>query len=133
MNSTIVGSNGGAVGTVSVTSVGGGTTFGAVAPGNNSWHSGRLFTDKNAAGYVCQWSIGSYNAASRLNLRANHIAGNYQAQISRNMGLADNTTIDFNFPIPIRIPKLGLVSVRGIAKGSQNEVTTAFECYLRVE
>ena len=61
------------------------TTFGAIALDNNEWRSGRLFTDKNAAGYIFKWSIGSYNAAARFELRVNRIAVNYLALIARSM------------------------------------------------
>ena len=97
INSVAVGSAGSAVGTISVTNTGFTTTFGAIQPGENAWRSGRIFTDKNATGYIYQWSIASYNAAVRFHLRVNHIEGNYQALVSRSMGICDNSTTDFNF------------------------------------
>jgi len=39
----------------------------------------------------------------------------------------------FSFPIPIKVPKSSLVSIRGIAKNATNEVTTAFELYTKIE
>lgn len=49
------------------------------------------------------------------------------------MRIVDNGTTDFNFPIPIKVPKRSLVSVRGITKNATNEVTTVFELYTKVE
>jgi len=51
--------------------------------------------------------------------------------IARAAGVANNSTTDFNFPIPIKIPKSSLASVIGIAKNPSNEATTSFMLYTK--
>lgn len=133
INSTVVGSGGAAAGTISVTNTAATINFGAVALGENAWRSGRVFTDQSAAGYIFGWTVGSYNAAVRANLMANHIAANTQATLVRCSAIVNNDTRTVTFPVPIKIPKNSLVTVKGIAKQEINEVTTAFQLYTRTE
>lgn|GEM_PF-1769661 len=133
INSTAVGSGGSAEGTISVTNTEATTTFGAIAPGENAWRSGRIFTDQNAAGFVFGWTIGSYNAAVRAHLMANHIASNPQATLVRCNAVVNGDTRTITFPIPIKIPKNSLVTVQGIAKQIDNEVITSLQLYTRTE
>ncbi|KJS81109.1 MAG: hypothetical protein JM58_17755 [Peptococcaceae bacterium BICA1-8] len=133
INSTSAGTTGVAVGTISVTNSGGTITFGAIAARENAWRSGRVFTDQNATGYIFAWTIGSYNAAVRAQLDVNHIAGYPEATLVRCGAFVNNETRTITFPIPIKIPKSSLVTVKGIAKQEINEVTTSFQLYTSTE
>lgn len=126
---TTVGSNQFAVGTISVTNTGATTTFGAVPPSFNTWQSGRFFTDANSTGFITSWTFGSYNATVRAVLRCSATGGTDGASVTRASAVESDNTIEVPFPIPIRVAKQGIVSVWGLAKGPNSEVTTSFELY----
>lgn len=132
--STTVGTNGFAVGEITVTNPDNTITYGHIASGFNAWRSGRFYTSAIDVGYICQWQIGSYNAVIRGALVCSNVGGFDQgAIIPRSSATVYNDTFDVSFPVPIRVAKMGLITVRGLARTTTSETNTSFELYVRQE
>lgn len=127
-----VGSNDFAAGRITMNNSAETITYGGIAPGFNTWRSGKFHTSAVDVGYICQWQFAAYNAIVRAELWVSN-AGTFGVLTARALGIANNNTVDISFPIPIRVPPKGLITVRGIAKGPQSEAYTAFELYTRQE
>lgn len=132
--STTVGSNGFAVGEITVTDLANTVTYGHIAPGFNAWRSAKFHTSAIDVGYIYEWQIGSYNAVVRGELWCSNVGGFEQgAIIARSVATVSNNTFEVSFPIPIRVAKMGLITVRGLARTSTSETNTSFELYVRQE
>lgn len=128
-----VGSSNFAVGTITIKGETDTTTYGTITIGENSWKSGTLFTDNSSSGYLYSWSFGAYTSAVRAQLVANAAIGNVRAIIARASCIVDNGSVELVFPLPVKIPRQGIVTVRAVAKQTTTEVTTSFVANLKAE
>ncbi len=129
-----VGSNGFAVGTISLTNPAGTLTYGNMLPGNNAWKSGTYYTDGFQVAYIHQWAVSSYGTSIRFELFSSGTGGyTTGAPLGRQTASVNGASFYVNFPVPVRVAKQGVIFTRGIAKNAANEATCAFELTVRSE
>jgi hypothetical protein len=134
INVTQVGSNGFAVGNISATNTGGGTTYGKISAGENTWRAGKFFVPSNQAAYVDLWVVGGSTTAVRSQLLATSVSELPPGPLAIRAGAFTNTSsVVIPFPVPIRVPNSGLITIRGRTNNTTSEVNTAFDIHVRVE
>ncbi len=129
-----VGSNGFAVGTITLTNPAGTLTYGNMLPSNNAWKSGTFYTDGFQVAYIHQWAVSSYSTNIRFELFSSGTGGySTGAPLGRHAASLTDNSFHASFPVPIRVGKQGVMFTRGIAKNATNEATCSFELTVRSE